>query len=373
MHWLPGAWLLAIARLIFDDAVLADVVQPTIADLQREWIDAGSNTRARMLAVCRGYLAFWSLMAISPVAFRNWRGRQKKGRPLARVAAVTAAVMLLLFARRTNMDIWLLQLLDRLPEGTLSALGSSSDFAFLIGPMILAAMMIRRRKGDGIQAGEVVLACLASITVATFLGTAGLVGAFQDIGLGGSAGVGQVTDGVVGATRPIVVAIISSLGCLLVFGAAVLARRRSVVSEVPTGAHQSMRHAVGWSILLAGVIVAVDQLLRLHHKMTEFMLQTLGPPQPAASGQLLASRAAEIFPLLLAAGALLSVVVFALSLGMWRASRARVSHPLLTWSSVAALVTVLVGGTWHASVVQTDLNTFRDNLAEMRAKTPGSR
>jgi uncharacterized protein involved in exopolysaccharide biosynthesis len=75
----PGAWLLAIARFVFDEAVLKDVVHQTIADLRSEWIDAGPRVFARWRARCLGYVAFWSLVLISPVAFRKWSGRGKTG------------------------------------------------------------------------------------------------------------------------------------------------------------------------------------------------------------------------------------------------------------------------------------------------------
>ena len=71
-HRLPGAWLITIARVLFHEAVLEQVLQPTIVDLQNEWIDAGEDRRARRLARLRGYIAFWSLVFMAPVAFRNW-------------------------------------------------------------------------------------------------------------------------------------------------------------------------------------------------------------------------------------------------------------------------------------------------------------
>jgi hypothetical protein len=72
---LPGDWLLAIARALLDRAIVTDVVEPTVADLRSEWLRAGADRTARLRARVRGYLAFWSLLAISPFAFRRWPGR----------------------------------------------------------------------------------------------------------------------------------------------------------------------------------------------------------------------------------------------------------------------------------------------------------
>jgi uncharacterized protein involved in exopolysaccharide biosynthesis len=69
---LPGGWLLVIARLVFDECVRARVVTPAIADLQAEWLAAGTNRIDRLRVRWRGYWAFWSIVAISPVAFSRW-------------------------------------------------------------------------------------------------------------------------------------------------------------------------------------------------------------------------------------------------------------------------------------------------------------
>jgi hypothetical protein len=71
----PGKWLLAIGRALLAPAIVADVVEPTIADLREEWLRAADRS-ARRLARIRGYLAFWSILAMAPFAFRNWPGRR---------------------------------------------------------------------------------------------------------------------------------------------------------------------------------------------------------------------------------------------------------------------------------------------------------
>ena len=66
----PGTILLKISRLFFNAHLLSTVVQPTIADLQREVADAGHNRVKRLRAQWRGYRAFWTLTLVAP--FATW-------------------------------------------------------------------------------------------------------------------------------------------------------------------------------------------------------------------------------------------------------------------------------------------------------------
>ena len=66
----PGTTLLKIARRLFNENLLSAVVQPTIADLQREIADAGPDGFKRLRAQWRGYCAFWTLMLVAP--FASW-------------------------------------------------------------------------------------------------------------------------------------------------------------------------------------------------------------------------------------------------------------------------------------------------------------
>lgn len=65
---MPGTILLKIARLVFNEHMFSAVVQPTIADFQREIADAGPNGLKRLRARWRGYSAFWTLMLVAPFA-----------------------------------------------------------------------------------------------------------------------------------------------------------------------------------------------------------------------------------------------------------------------------------------------------------------
>ena len=66
----PGTTLLKIARLLLNERLLSAVVQPTIADLQREIADAGPDGLKRLRAQWRGYRAFWTLTLVAP--FASW-------------------------------------------------------------------------------------------------------------------------------------------------------------------------------------------------------------------------------------------------------------------------------------------------------------
>jgi hypothetical protein len=61
---IPGTILLRIARVLFTEQVLTTVVQPTIADLQREM--AKADPRERLRARWGGYWAFWKIALASP-------------------------------------------------------------------------------------------------------------------------------------------------------------------------------------------------------------------------------------------------------------------------------------------------------------------
>ena len=66
----PGTRLLKIARLLFNEHLFSAVVQPTIADLQREIANAGPNGLKRLRARWRGYCAFWRITLVCP--FASW-------------------------------------------------------------------------------------------------------------------------------------------------------------------------------------------------------------------------------------------------------------------------------------------------------------
>jgi len=77
----PGTTLLTIAGLLLNEHLTSTVVQPTIADLQREIAAAGPHRFKRLRAQWRGYRAFWTVMLLAPLTLRPSPAHQ--GRAIA--------------------------------------------------------------------------------------------------------------------------------------------------------------------------------------------------------------------------------------------------------------------------------------------------
>ena len=71
MTRIPGRLLLKVAHFVFDESVIAAVVEPTISDMQQEVREAPDRA-TRFRATMRGYVAFWTLVLAAPVAFHLW-------------------------------------------------------------------------------------------------------------------------------------------------------------------------------------------------------------------------------------------------------------------------------------------------------------
>ncbi len=63
--------------------------------------------------------------------------------------------------------------------------------------------------------------------------------------------------------------------------------------------------------------------------------------------------------MLLFAGTILTMAVLGVAFLTWRATRGRAVHPLLTRTAQAALLVVVGGVLWHASVLYGDLEALR--------------
>src|SRR5215212_5163704 len=94
---IAGTMLLKIARLLFNERVMTTVVQPTIADLQREIAKASPRDRRR--ARWRGYRAFWTIVLLSPFASVASAAAEVRGTAfpdaIARVATASIVVALI--------------------------------------------------------------------------------------------------------------------------------------------------------------------------------------------------------------------------------------------------------------------------------------
>jgi hypothetical protein len=106
-HRLPGATLLKLAPLLFNEPFVSAVVRPTIADLQSEFLAAGSSRGKRLRARCRGYLAFWAILIAAPFASWTASTETARGYRLAkgRLALALIAATLVVFA--PALGVWI--------------------------------------------------------------------------------------------------------------------------------------------------------------------------------------------------------------------------------------------------------------------------
>ena len=93
---MPGKWLLAFARLVFSPAAISAVIEPTIGDTRIEWSDPDADASAKVRAKLRGYVAFWTIVAISPIAFSRLSGSPEIQGSNGMSAASSIRLMLIL-------------------------------------------------------------------------------------------------------------------------------------------------------------------------------------------------------------------------------------------------------------------------------------
>lgn len=361
---LPGSWLLAVARLLFDDAVITSVVKPTIADLRQEFLEAGSDQRKLLRARWRGYVAFWSLVVMAPVAFRNWPGRRQHPRAFLKATALVVVAIGIVAVWRTTMHEVLGAILEGIPESMLGALGAAGSLAFIAGPLAFLAMVVGRRTtqsaGFHFAALEAGLVSLLSVTVAAVLASAGHVATLKGIGQRGSAGMSLVAHSVNNAAQPMFYAVIALAACLLVGGIwALRTGHRSRAAAVTSVPRISGATAFGLSAMLAFALLAVDQLLRVHHEMMNGSMILLNPARlKSVDIRAVIAGVEESTGLLLVGGMLLTLVVLTFATITRRVTRSKQMHPVLGWTSSVALVVAVAGAAWHISVLNATLETI---------------
>jgi len=363
---LPGAWLEAIARAVFDEPALSHAALPTIADFQQEWSDAGGDRRRRWLARWRGYVAFWSLVLMAPIVFRAATAPSRT--PASRARRVGVAFLALIVVGtmlHPGVRAWLYDV----SGGTWRTIGLITPVAFLAGPMAFVLVLLRRRTAGPWDASAhfaaLLLFSLLSVTVAGLSSGASVVGLFRGISQTGSGGYGVVVPVVSDAALAMRNGLLMALVCLL-FAAAIGGRewwrgRTQAASQ----SEMSRRLALAWSALLVAILFGVNQVLRAHHGVMRALTQA-SDPDPARRSeflQVLAQGTLENSLLLLVTGGFaLTAVVIVAGLKGWRAVRAQGAHHLFTWVSRAALVIAVAGAAYHARVVVTDLASFHETI-----------
>ena len=380
---LPGTWLEAIARAVFDEPALSHAALPAIADFQQEWIDAGANRRRRWLARWRGYVAFWSLVLIAPVAFRTTAVRSRP--PASRARRVGRVILAIVVAGAIGFsqldEFWRGWLFNQVPGNTWRTMGLIAPVSFLAGPVALGLVLLRRRTAGPWDAptrvSALLLLSLLSVTVAGLASGASVVGMLRGVSQTGSGGYGVVAPVVSGAALAMRNGLLTAVVCLL-FAAAIGGRAWwRGRTTAPSQPRMSMPGALAWSVLLVGILLAIDQLVRAHHEAMRAWI-VMSDPDPAhrsLSLQIIAEGTlSDSLVLLLAGGSVLTTLVIVASVKVWRSLRARGPHPLFTWVSRAALAIAVVGVAYHSRVVVADLASFHETidrlLEHQRANPP---
>jgi len=96
---MPGSWLVQISARFLDRAAVESLVAPTIADLQYEVSEAGSDGWRLRLAQLRGYIAVARLVFATSVF---WRSPMRRLLTVLSLGWVGAALFYLLIIRHTS-------------------------------------------------------------------------------------------------------------------------------------------------------------------------------------------------------------------------------------------------------------------------------
>jgi hypothetical protein len=340
---------------MFDEVTRIHITEQTVADLQNEWATA-TTVRGRMLALGRGYVAFWSVVMIAPVALRQ---SPHSGRSMSIFAAtvLVALAVGLAFLPPTELLQVTSHFIDGLTNVTLTRLGAVAGWVFLTGPLALMLLFVARRRLvidlPGLGFSTAVLLSLLPVTAACALGATNFLATFQEIGRTGSAGFRPVLDGVTLTMSSITRGVASTTACLMVVLVLMWRNlRTSVGTSVDSGSRLT---PVAFLVALMIALAGADQLLRLHHQMNQatLVLLELDPAIRLQRGGFQAAMDSFEKTVILAAmaGAFMSVAFAAAAVLAWRTFlRSRVIARLV--QVVAAVA--LAGAAWHTGVLRND-------------------
>jgi len=347
----PGHWLLAIGRALFDRTVYNAAVVPAIADFQAEWL-AATTPRARLLARCRGLLAFASLLVVSPIAFRAWPGRERgDGAPLVTLAVLAVAGIALWqwwIPIGQPMEEWL----GRIGRPPLPA---AAWAAVLVGPALVGAYVLMRKHapdGDATVAPVLLPVALLSVAIPLALGAAAVINTFSPIGKTGSAGLGLVMGAVRAATMPAVYALLAAGLSLLVV--AKLAFQPEAGMNRPV---LSRSAAVTLTVFSAVCLAGSHVVMELQHRVMRALQLLLTPfnELPAGRTSLSIAGESEYVVHLMVAAVVLTLILAVVGITTWRALRDRRPPTWFLWASRAAVIVALVGAAWHTTITYADM------------------
>ena len=364
---LPGRWLLAIGRAIFDRAVYDAAVVPAIADLQTGWL-AATTSRDRLRARWRGLLAFVSLIVVSPIAFRAWPGRDRgDGAPIVTLALTLVAGVALWMWR-----VEIAEAVTGMVEGRqTSVLGTVAWASVAIGPILVGAYLLIRRhvacEGDG-AAGVLLILAMLSISMPLAASSAAVINEFSVIGRTGSAGFEPVMEAVRTASVPVFFAMLA-----VTFALALVSREAFTSHAQPASASVlPQSSAIALVVLAAGVLAGMHLLLGLQHRVMTFLVETLGPVapnRPPGTSQRLVGESEYVVYLFVGA-VIATAALILLSAATWRALR---DHRPPAWfraASRAVAVIALAGAAWHATVAYRDMRALTELEAQLKAYRP---
>lgn len=335
------------------------VVDPTLADLEHEVREAGDDAAARRSARLRGYVAFWKLAILSPFVFADWPGRRQFAQSLTHVGAIVV-LLVLTFG---GQSAWMMRLLTELYPRVSAAFISVANlgpFVWLLTPIAVAVFaVLGRRSPFRASPAAVILLCSATVAAAASYGAAGFVAVFDKIGREGSAGFSSVTSAVDALALPSLLALGITAATAIVVSVSQWRARTSTTPPVGPTTAVSGTAAFVLAVSMAASLVAVNRWLVINEDLLGVALAIWNPDRAATSGggAGLIGLSEIALPLMLL-GLVISLTILAAAFAAWRGSRTRRPNLLLVWSTRLAVVAMLAGCAWHASVISGQWRTF---------------
>jgi hypothetical protein len=364
---------------LFDESIVRDVIEPTIGDMRSEFLEAES-AGGRLRAVVRGWLAFWSLVVVSPAAFRRWPGRAPADKWLSGSVWVGLGALALAAIGTDALHDQFAWAIQKLPEGTTALVAAAGGVVFLAGPAAQFSLVVpeyRRGMGaNGLRGPAAVLLALLSVTTTACVCSAVLFNHFGLVGTTGTANVGTTLAAAYASAWPMLWGCIATLGAMVLVGlATVSAWHKTETDGRPALASPTAFLIVG---LLFLALLAAHKLLNLHHEGM-YWLRVLLDPVAGSERQSTAEAVVGLRSLggMFAWGAVLSFVLLGSGFAIARASR----HAQLTWllrrATAVALIGGVAGAAWHLSRVVSDIDQLdalheRIKIAERDRRQPGA-
>jgi hypothetical protein len=340
----PDSWLRRFARVIFDEDTMTRVIDPTLADIDHEVVEAGDDPVARRSARLRGYVAFWKLVVLSPFVFADWPGRRQFAQSLTLIGAIVVLLVVTFGAQSQWMTQLLIDLYPRI-EARVMSVADLALYVWLLIPITVAFLAaLGRRSPFRVAPTAVLMICGATVAAAAAYGAAGFVATFDAFGRNGSGGFGVLVHAMGALVVPSLLALATTAATMIVMAASQW-RTLRVAGAYPESAARSSRSAVIVMVVSMAVsLIAVNQWMLFNEELLDVGLTMSNPARTAAAGG------------------------FRVLVGAWRGALTRRPNALLAWSTRIALVAMLAGCVWHASVIGGQWRTFTTEASAARPR-----